>query len=119
MSTNLHDYAYELEKAIRNSDEFAQLKMFHEMVNNDESARGIFDNFRNIQMHLQQKQMMGEDISDEEVEQAEKALSLVQQTQSIVQLMEAEQKMSTVIGEISKIMMKPLDELYGTLEQQF
>lgn len=119
MSTNLYDYAYDLEKAIRNSDEFKQLQMLHQMVNENDSVRGIFENFRMIQMQLQQKQMMGEDISDEEVQQAEKALSLVQQNESIVQLMEAEQRMSMLISEISKIMMKPLDELYGTMDQQF
>lgn len=117
MPTNLYDVAYDLEKAIRESDEFKRLHLLYDNVNQDESAKRMFDNFRDVQMNLQQKQMMGEDITDEEVEQAQKTMTLVQQHNTISQLMEAEQRMSMLIGEVSKIMMKPLEELYGTMEQ--
>ena len=39
----------------------------------------MFDNFRNVQLQLQQKQMSGEEITQEEVEQAQKTVALVQQ----------------------------------------
>lgn len=65
---------------------------------------------------LQQKQMSGEEITQEEVEQAQKTVALVQQHELISQLMEAEQRMSMLIGELNKIIMKPLEELYGSPE---
>lgn len=117
MSVNLYDVAYDLEKAMRQSDDFQHLKMLYDQVNQDPLAKQLFDRFRDIQMNLQQKQMMGEDISDEEVEEAQNSVVQVQQHEVISQLMEAEQKMSMLIAELSKIMMKPLEELYGSLGQ--
>lgn len=107
MGVNLYDVAYGVEKAIRESDEFKQLKQLYDQVNNDEGAKKLFESFRNIQLSLQQKQMMGEDISQEEVEQAQRQVALVQQHDTIAKLMEAEQRMSVVIGELNQIMLKP------------
>ncbi|AOC90429.1 YlbF family regulator [Bacillus amyloliquefaciens] len=113
MAVNLYDAAYDLEKALRNSDEYSRLRGLYDQVNADESAKRMFDNFRNVQLQLQQKQMSGEEITQEEVEQAQKTVALVQQHDLISQLMEAEQRMSMLIGELNKIIMKPLEELYG------
>jgi len=118
VAVNIYDSAYEMEKAIRSSEEYTSLKRLYDEVNADPSAKGMFDSFRNIQMQLQQKQMMGEEITQEEVEQAQKTVALVQQHEKISQLMQAEQQMSVVITEINKIIMKPLEELYGAPDQQ-
>jgi len=117
MAVNLHDAAYELEKAIRSSNEYVNLKRIYDEVNSDPSAKQMFENFRNLQLELQQKQMMGQEISEEEVEQAQKTVALVQQHEKIAQLMEAEQRMSMIIGELNQIIMKPLEELYGAMGQ--
>jgi cell fate (sporulation/competence/biofilm development) regulator YlbF (YheA/YmcA/DUF963 family) len=117
MAVNLHDAAYELEKAIRSSNEYASLRRIYDEVNADPSAKQMFENFRNLQLELQQKQMMGQEITQEEVEQAQKTVALVQQHEKIAQLMEAEQRMSMIIGELNQIIMKPLEELYGAMGQ--
>ncbi len=116
LSVNLHDTAYEMEKAIRESDEYIALKEAYDAVNADPSAKAMFDNFRNIQMELQQKQMTGQEITQEEVEQAQKSVALVQQHDQIAKLMEAEQRMSMSITELNKIIMKPLEDLYGAAQ---
>lgn len=61
--------------------------------------------------------MTGQEITQEEVEQAQKTVALVQQHDKISQLMEAEQRVSVLIGELNKIIMKPLEELYGNPEE--
>ncbi|RFU64441.1 YlbF family regulator [Peribacillus saganii] len=118
MSSNLYDVAYQMEKVIRSSAEYTQLRKLYDEVNADASARVMFENFRDIQMKLQQKQMMGQEITPEEVEQAQKTVALVQQHQSISRLMEAEQRMSMVIADLNRIIMKPLEDLYGVPGQQ-
>lgn len=115
MSQNIYDLAYELEKAIRESADFKQLKMMYDEVNSDQSAKGMFDNFRNIQMQLQQKQMMGYEISPDEIQHAQKSVSLVQQHPTISKLMEAEQRMSMLVADLNKIVLKPLEEMYGSM----
>jgi cell fate (sporulation/competence/biofilm development) regulator YlbF (YheA/YmcA/DUF963 family) len=114
MSVNLHDLAHTVEKGIRESAEYAELKKQYEAVMADESARTMFHNFRDIQLTLQEKQMTGQEITEEEVQQAQKTVALVQQHEVISKLMEAEQRMSVVLGDLNRIITKPLEDLYGT-----
>ncbi|MFC7062654.1 YlbF family regulator [Halobacillus seohaensis] len=114
---NMYDHAYDLEKAIRNSEEFTGLKDAYEAVMGDEEAKKMFEDFRQTQMTLQQKQMQGEEISEEEVEQARQVVEVVQQHPQISKLMEEEQRLNTVINDISKIITKPLEDLYGEPEE--
>lgn len=114
---NMYDSAYELEKAIRESDEFHSLKDKFEAVMNDSSAKKLFDEFRDTQMALQEKQMQNQAISEEEVEQARAVVEQVQQHQDIAALMEAEQRLNQVINDLSRIITKPLEELYGNPEE--
>jgi cell fate (sporulation/competence/biofilm development) regulator YlbF (YheA/YmcA/DUF963 family) len=113
---NLYDLAYEMEKSIRNSAEYVELKKLYDAVNSDPAAKNMFENFRKIQMDLQQKQMMGMEITQEEVEQAQKTVALVQQHATIGKLMEAEQRMSMIIADLNRIILKPLEDLYGAME---
>jgi cell fate (sporulation/competence/biofilm development) regulator YlbF (YheA/YmcA/DUF963 family) len=113
MAVNLYDAAYGLETAIRQSDEYTQLKQSYADVNADDSAKKMFDHFRQVQMDIQQKQMMGQEISQAEVEQAQQMVALVQKNEKISKLMAAEQRMGMVIGELNQVIMKPLEELYG------
>ncbi|GAB4073902.1 YlbF family regulator [Barrientosiimonas marina] len=115
---NIYDSAYDLEKAIRNSDEFTRLKQAYDAVMADESAKQMFNNFRNTQMALQEKQMQGEEISEQEVEEAQKVVETVQQHDDISKLMEEEQNLNVVINEVSQIITKPLEELYGSPEEE-
>ncbi|MGP3739534.1 YlbF family regulator [Bacillus sp. 4A_MP2] len=117
MSVNLYDVAYDLEKALRHSEEYSALRNLYDEVNGDESSKRMFENFRDIQVNLQQKQMTGQEITQEEVEQAQKTVALIQRHDKISQLMEAEQRVSVLIGELNKIIMKPLEELYGNAEE--
>jgi cell fate (sporulation/competence/biofilm development) regulator YlbF (YheA/YmcA/DUF963 family) len=112
MST-IYDHANNLENAIRESAEFQQLKTAYEAVMNDPTSKEMFEEFRNTQMTLQEKQMQGLDISEEEVEKARNVVELVQENQTIAKLMEEEQNLNVIIGEISSIITKPLEEVYG------
>lgn len=110
---SIYDSAYDLEKAIRESEEFKELQVAFEAVMNDSSTRQMFENFRDTQMKLQEKQMQGQEITQEEVEEARKIVELVQQQEDISNLMEREQRLNVVINDLSKIITKPLEELYG------
>lgn len=113
MTVNIFDNARELEKSIRESAEFADLRIQYANLYADEAASKLFDDFRTVQFNLQEKQMTGQQISQEEVAQAQQMVAVIQQNEKITRLMEAEQKMSSVIAEVNKIVMKPLEELYN------
>jgi cell fate (sporulation/competence/biofilm development) regulator YlbF (YheA/YmcA/DUF963 family) len=110
---NMYDSAYDLEKAIRESVEFNELKSAFEAVMSDPTSRKMFEDFRDTQMELQQKQMQGLNITEQEVEKARRVVELVQQHEGIASMMDKEQRLNLVINELSQIITKPLEELYG------
>lgn len=111
--TNLYDLAYGLEKAIRESGDYAILKSSLDAVNSDPTTKQLFNHFREIQMKFQTMQMMGQEIPTEEMEAAQLTLTMAHQNQNITKLMEAEQRFSVVINDVTRIIMKPLEEIYG------
>jgi len=113
VAINLHESAQSLETAIRQSEEFRELQQVYQEVNDDRAAKQIFDQFRQIQMTLQQKQMAGQNITEQDVQAAQSIEMQVQQNEKITRLMQAEQRMNMVIGELNQIILKPLAELYG------
>lgn len=114
MAVNLYDAAYDLEKAIRQSDEYTRLTKMYDAVYADATARKMFEDFRDLQLKLQEKQMTGQEITQQEVDQAQQTVGIVQQNLKIAQLMEAEQQMSRVIADLNQLIMKPLEELYSS-----
>lgn len=112
MSEILFKAAHEFEKALETSDEFVQLKKLYDDVRHDESAKNIFENFRSIQLKLQEKQLMGHDITQEEAVHAQKCAQLAQQNAKIAALLKAEERLSRMMLDLNKIMMKPLEDLY-------
>lgn len=118
MSNNIHDKAHEMSKIIRESEEFNNIKEAYNNVNADPETKKTFDDFRNIQMTLQQKQMQGEEITEEEVQQAQASAEQIEQNETIKGLMEAEQSMSVLIQDVNKIIMEPIEELYGLQQDE-
>ncbi|TQS76593.1 YlbF family regulator [Ornithinibacillus gellani] len=116
--SNIYDKAYELEKAIRESDEFQNLEAAYETVMKEESSKKLFESFRDTQLALQEKQMQGEEITEEELDQARKVVELVQQQPDISKLMEQEQRLHLVINDVSRIITKSLEELYGMVDDK-
>ncbi|KMK75672.1 YlbF family regulator [Alkalihalobacillus pseudalcaliphilus] len=116
--SNVYDVANQLKQAIAESEDFTTLKTLHEQINQDEIAKKMLDNFRQLQLDLQSKQMSGEQITEEEVQKAQQQFELVQQHELISKLMEAEQRLSVVIGDVNKIITEPLEEIYGNPDEQ-
>ena len=57
MAVNLYDYANQLEQALRDSDEYKAIKDAFSKVKANEDSKRLFDEFRETQLNLQQKQM--------------------------------------------------------------
>ncbi len=114
LMSNMYDKAHELGNLLRESEEFKGLKALYEEIQQDEVANRLLENFRNLQLELQQKQMQGIQITEEEAVQAQQQFEIVQQHALISKLMEAEQRLSVIVSDVSRIITEPLEELYGT-----
>lgn len=109
---NIYNDINSLEATLRKTPEFEALKVAVETVKGNEEAMILFQNFRNIQLQLQQKQEAGEEILEDEYVHAQKTAQLAQQNVLILQMLEAEMAVSTIIQEINRIIVKPIQSLY-------
>ena len=73
---NIYDLAYDLEKGLRESQEFQSLKEAYDRVMNDPSAKQMFDNFRETQLDLQQNKCKVSISLKKKLKKLDKSLSL-------------------------------------------
>ena len=109
---NIYNEINALEATFRKTEEFAALTKAVAVVKADEEALKLFQNFRKIQMDLQQKQMAGEELQEDELVYAQKTAQLAQQNEKILAMLEAEMKLSALIEEVNRILVKPVQALY-------
>ncbi|GAB1779648.1 MULTISPECIES: YlbF family regulator [Priestia] len=118
MDVNLYNMTHDFERVLRRSNEFKSLKSIYREVNADPETKKLFNKFHNLQIELQNKQMTGQKIMRDEIEEVQKIGEVVQKNEMIVRLIEAEQRMNILIIELNKIITKPLQELYGKFEER-
>ena len=87
---NIYDDLNKLEGTFRQTEQFTTLKTAIEEVKQDEAAVALFAKFRELQMTLQEKQMKGEEIGEDELQYAQKTAQLAQQNQAISKMLMAE-----------------------------
>ncbi|MGC7929253.1 YlbF family regulator [Lysinibacillus sp. VIII_CA] len=113
---NIYNDINALEATFRKTPEFEALQAAIEVVKSDEEALNVFKNFRKIQIELQKKQLAGEELLEDELVYAQKASQLVQQNEKISAMLEAEMKLSKVIEEVNRILIKPIQGLYEDIQ---
>lgn len=112
---NMSEDLNKLQATLRSTDEFANLQNAVENVREDEQARTLFTNFRDIQVKLQQKQIAGEELTEEEYVYLQKTAQLAQQDLKILAMLEAEMALSKIIEEVNRVVTQPIQSLYDGL----
>ena len=112
MSVNIYDAANQLERDLRKTDQYKKLEEAFETLQKDDEAKSLFDQFRLTQQTLQQKQMTGQEIGEDEAKQAQELSQKVGNNDVLSELIQAEQELGQMIEEINQIALKPIQELY-------
>ena len=112
MTVNIYDSANQIEREIREMDEFKALKAAFDAMQAETESFELFKNFQELQIELQQKQMQGIEFSEEDAQKAQEMAVKVQDTAVIQELMQKEQAFSLIINDLNRIIMKPVQELY-------
>lgn len=112
MSVNIYDTANQLEREIRETDQFVALKEAFSAVKSNEEANQVFEEFRSVQQVLQQKQMTGQEITEEEAQNAQAISAKIGENDIISNLLEAEKQVGQMIDDINQVVLKPVRELY-------
>lgn len=110
---NIYDKAHELSAAIRDSKEVSDITAALKLIESDPESQRMLDDFRTRQMEVQQRMMSGDMPNPEEMEQMEKLFEVLNLNLNIRRLFDAEQRLSTIIEDINKIITDSLSHLYG------
>ena len=113
MTVNIYDSANQIEREIREMDEFKTLQAAFEAMKAETESFELFKQFQELQIDLQQKQMQGIEFSEEDAKQAQEMAMKVQETAVIQELMQKEQAFSMIINDLNRIIMKRVEELYN------
>lgn len=112
MSVNIYDTANQLEQDLRKTEEFNQLDAAFKAVKENEEANTVFNEFREVQQMIQQKQMSGQEITEDEAQQAQGVSNKIGENTLITDLLEAEKRVGQMIDDINQTVLKPVRELY-------
>lgn len=110
--SNLYDTANQLERELRESQEFKAVEERLAAVNNNEEAIALFNEFRDVNVALQQKQMSGQEVTEEDIAKAQAIYQRASENEHIKALTEAEQRLNVVMQDINRIITSSLQALY-------
>nr|WP_245186973.1 YlbF family regulator [Enterococcus larvae] len=110
---NIYDTANQLERELRDMNEFKALEEAYKEVQGNEEAHTLFKEFQAFQQELQDKQMRGEEFSEADAEKAQQLATEVQGTELINKMMEKEQAFSMIVNDLNRIIMTPIRDLYS------
>ena len=110
---NIYDTANQLERDVRELAEFKALEQAYNELKAQEESFQLFKDFQNLQVSLQQKQMQGEDFTEDDAKQMQEIAEKIQNDDVITNMLQKEQALSIIMNDITAIMMKPVQDLYG------
>lgn len=112
MSNNIYDTANQLERELRENESYTQLKTALADIQNDSEANEVFSSLQQVQVGLQQKQQSGQEITEEDIQEAQDISVKAGENEKVKALMQAEQNLSSLIEDLNGIIMKPVQEIY-------
>lgn len=109
----IQDTAEQLQKELRQTDEFIALQAAYSAMKQNELAFALFKDFQKMNFSLQQKQMQGQEVSDDEIKKAQDLAKKIGNYPEVQTLMEKEQALSHVIDDLNKTITGPIQGLYS------
>lgn len=101
---NVLDQARTLADSIKGSDEFNNYKNLKDTLYSDEALVGPLSLFEAKQANLQRMQMLGEELNEDELKDAQELFAELNENESVKSYFEAEFALNQLMAEVSKIL---------------
>lgn len=109
---NVYDSANQLQQDLQQSQQFQALKEAMAKVKANDEAAKLLAELQGKQKELQQKQMQGQQISDDELKAVQELGKKVQAVPELVDLLGKEQALNQLIEDLNKVIFEPIANLY-------
>lgn len=111
MSVNVYDLANELERGIRQLPEYQAVAEAKKVIEGDEQAKALWDEFMAFQTKLQGLMQSGQMPSEEDQKAMEELGKRMEANPQVKGYFDNQQRLSVYIADIEKIVFSPLREL--------
>ncbi len=101
---NVHDEAHNLARAIKDSPEYKQYAELKEVASQNEELSAMLNDFQAKQFEIQAKQMMGEELGSDMMEQIQSLYQILMKDPLASQYVQAEMRFSLLVNDVYTIL---------------
>ncbi|WP_334115495.1 YlbF family regulator [Ligilactobacillus sp.] len=109
---NIYDTANQMEQDLRKTNQYQELQAAYESLKADEKAFKCFKDIHSLQEELQRKQMSGQKPTEDDFKKLQNLGKEAEGYETLQTLMQKEQTLSMMMDELSRIIFRPVQELY-------
>ncbi|KAB3537348.1 YlbF family regulator [Alkaliphilus pronyensis] len=106
---NPYDYAHQLARALKNSEEYKNYKQLEEKINGNPEIKNTMNDFRRRQFEVQSAQMMGKTVEEEKITKLQELHNILMKDRIISEFMESEFRLTQMMSDIYKILGEALE----------
>ena len=107
-----YNMAHELAKIIEKEESYVKVKKLTKKVMKNQEHMKLIEDFRKMQFELQQKQMQGQKLEDEDFEETNTLYESLSKISDIKELIDAEERLSILFSDLNRILTGPLEKIY-------
>lgn len=100
---NIHDYAHNLARALRESPEYRSYKAAREKIKSNAAAKQMIEDFQRRRLELQALSLEGKEPSKEKQEALSQLLTVISGHADAREYLAAEQRFGVLMGDVYKI----------------
>lgn len=101
---NVYDQAHNLARAVKESEEFKQYDYLKKVIDQNEELSKMIKDFQAKQFELQAKQMMGEQMPADMMQQVQELYQIIMKDPTTAQYMQAEMRFSLMMNDVYKLL---------------
>ncbi|MDD5987117.1 MAG: YlbF family regulator [Eubacteriales bacterium] len=101
---NVYEEAHNLEQAIKESEEYRQMKAAQQKMEQNPKVKQMVEDFRQKQIAVQAKQMMGEQVAQEAMQAVSDLYAVVMQDPSAAEYLQCEMRFGVMMQDVYKIL---------------
>lgn len=109
MGDNPYDKAHELVRAIKADGRYQSLVAAQRLLDSDPEAKKKLDLFRNMQMEVNQAEILGQPVADEQVQQVAVEYAKLSRNKIIAEVFDAEAAFIQLFSDVQQIIQKGLE----------
>lgn len=106
---SVYDRAHELARALKQSEVYREYLAAKGKMEQNEAALSMFRDFRRKQFELQKAQILGQKLSEEQIQQIESLSGLITQHSMLKEFLEMEYRLGQMIADVQKILAEGID----------